>query len=133
MNFSDKLLIYMRQTGMRQQDLAEKIGVTQSSVGLWIHGKSYPRQKYWARIREVTGIDPKDPQKPNRTEMANACAELARMFHMVAKSDDRSANIFLKCVCDYIAGGDYPNVEGLDPIIEIALKSVDPFLDELRG
>lgn len=133
MNFADKLLMYMRTTGYTQDKLAELLGVSQAAVGTWVHGKSYPRKEHWEKIKTITGIDPKDPRRPNREELANSVAQIARFFHMVAKSDERQANTYLVASCNYIKGGELPEfVEG-NEMAELAFTSVFPFLEDLRG
>jgi transcriptional regulator with XRE-family HTH domain len=51
MNKKDLLI-----TNMTQQQLADKLGVSQPLVNKWFSGKTIPRPKTIQRICEVTGI-----------------------------------------------------------------------------
>lgn len=47
---------WMRDRGYSQKDLAEKFGVSQATVCLWLKGKRVPGRRHIERFRDI-GID----------------------------------------------------------------------------
>lgn len=43
----------MEREGLKQQDLAQKLGVAQSSVADWVNGHTFPRHKRLAKIAKA--------------------------------------------------------------------------------
>lgn len=45
---------------LSQAELAEKLGVTKTSICRWENGERFPERQHWQLIREITGISPDD-------------------------------------------------------------------------
>ena len=56
MNISEKIIKERRKLGLRQADLAEKIGVSTRSVNIYENGKAYPRRNVIEALAEVFGV-----------------------------------------------------------------------------
>lgn len=57
MNIHGKILVLMQRHGLSQQDLAEKVGVSQASVSDWCK-KSKPRKSAIKRLSDIFGLSP---------------------------------------------------------------------------
>ena len=60
MTVAEKILYILQVTGWKQQDLADKLSVTQSSISAWLKGRAV-REKYMEDIdklyNQIRGID----------------------------------------------------------------------------
>ena len=52
-----------QESGMKQRDLAERLGVHHTTVGYWERNKFFPEQ-HWARLNKLLGIDLRPPGGP---------------------------------------------------------------------
>ncbi|WSV63252.1 helix-turn-helix transcriptional regulator [Streptomyces sp. NBC_01013] len=57
MDFGPWLARQLRQSGLSQADLAERIGMTRAAVSAWITGRAAPRGETIAKIAEALGTD----------------------------------------------------------------------------
>ncbi len=55
-----KMKEYRKKAGLTQKDLAELMGVTQSSVSAWETGNNDPCLKKLLRLAELLGCRPED-------------------------------------------------------------------------
>ena len=62
--FSENLRIRMERIGMTQADLAQKLGLGQSTVAEWYHGRKYPRPKSLQMIADALGVYMSDLREP---------------------------------------------------------------------
>lgn len=56
--FGWNLRIARRRAGLRQQDLADRVGNHQSGISLWERGQVLPRTSSLARLAAALGIEP---------------------------------------------------------------------------
>lgn len=56
-DFGPRLYQFMKRKNITVSELANLVGVSQSTVSLWISGKRTPRGKYLTKIAESLGID----------------------------------------------------------------------------
>jgi predicted transcriptional regulator len=49
-----KLLVAIRESGMTQGEVADKLGATNAMVSLWVHG-TMPHKKYRKSVNELFG------------------------------------------------------------------------------
>ncbi len=56
-DFGPRLYQFMKRKSLTTSELANLVGVSQSTVSLWISGKRTPRGKYLTKIAESLGID----------------------------------------------------------------------------
>lgn len=47
---------YLKVTGLNQSDFAKRVGVSRSTVTLWLQGKRQPSEFQAWRINNMTGI-----------------------------------------------------------------------------
>jgi transcriptional regulator with XRE-family HTH domain len=59
-SFSKALPVYIRRAGMKQRDLANAVGVSESTVHCWMAGKAFPRIGLIEKIAEVLNCSPDD-------------------------------------------------------------------------
>ncbi|RPK64348.1 Helix-turn-helix protein [Streptomyces sp. ADI96-02] len=57
MDFGPWLARQLKQSGMSQADLAQRIGLTRAAVSAWITGRATPREETINRIAEALGTD----------------------------------------------------------------------------
>jgi transcriptional regulator with XRE-family HTH domain len=57
--FTDALSQLLRERGISQNKLAERLGVTGSAVSLWAHGKSTPTRENVERIEDELAVEPR--------------------------------------------------------------------------
>lgn len=69
--FSANLLYYLAQKDVMQKDLAEHIGVAQSTVTDWIKKRTYPRMDKLQRTAEFLGVKMTDLVEP-RNKVSSA-------------------------------------------------------------
>ena len=59
MGIKDQLLLIQRLSGLTQEQLARRLGVTFAAFNRWVNGRAMPRPKSRARIdkfyRDITG------------------------------------------------------------------------------
>lgn len=60
MSFQINLKKYRESKGLSQEDLAQLLGVGQSTVGMWENGVNMPRMKTLQRITEILEITTND-------------------------------------------------------------------------
>jgi transcriptional regulator with XRE-family HTH domain len=58
--FGWNLRIARRRAGLRQQDLADRMGIYQSGISFWESGKCLPRITSIAHLAEALEIEPSD-------------------------------------------------------------------------
>ena len=58
MSFASRLRQAREQSGLTQQDLAEKLGVTKSAIGNYENGVSSPKWDILLKIFDVLQVDP---------------------------------------------------------------------------
>ena len=51
----NKYLLARLRAGIKQKEVAEKIGVDQSAVSMWERGKNKPRPQHLFRLAELYG------------------------------------------------------------------------------
>ena len=56
----DNLIEALRHSNLTQTELAEKVGVKQSQISCYLHGKKLPSLDTFANICAVLDIDPTD-------------------------------------------------------------------------
>ncbi len=56
----DNLIDALKHSNIKQSELAEKIGVKQSQISCYLHGKKLPSLDTFANICAVLDIDPAD-------------------------------------------------------------------------
>ena len=56
----DNLIEVLRHSNLTQTELAEKVGVKQSQISCYLHGKKLPSLDTFANICAVLDIDPTD-------------------------------------------------------------------------
>ncbi|MBR2384009.1 MAG: helix-turn-helix transcriptional regulator [Clostridia bacterium] len=56
----DNLIDALRHSNLTQTELAEKVGVKQSQISCYLHGKKLPSLDTFANICAVLDIDPTD-------------------------------------------------------------------------
>jgi len=60
MTVKEKLLIIQRVSGLTQEKLARRLGVTFAALNRWVNGRAVPRKAAEARVdelyRELTGV-----------------------------------------------------------------------------
>lgn len=61
-----------KRLGYTQTEIAEKIGVTQSTVSLWESGQTHPRTKHIPRAAEVYGVDASELVAPRKADGVNS-------------------------------------------------------------
>lgn len=49
-----------RTPRLTQEELAQMLGVTKTSISRWEAGERFPERELWPRIKEVTGVEPND-------------------------------------------------------------------------
>jgi transcriptional regulator with XRE-family HTH domain len=54
---AERIRHFIAKSGLRVEDIAEKIGVSQGAVSQWQTGDSSPRQRRLEKLVEVLGID----------------------------------------------------------------------------
>ena len=54
--FAARLKYAMEQAGMKQRDLAEKIGAPKSAISQYLAGKNIPNTERMQKLAEVTGV-----------------------------------------------------------------------------
>lgn len=54
----ERIVEAIKQSGMTQTEIARKIGVTQSSVGQYLSGRSLPALDTFARLCQVLDVSP---------------------------------------------------------------------------
>ena len=59
MSFASRLRQAREQSGLTQQDLAEKLGVTKSAIGNYENGVSSPKWDVLLKIFDVLQVEPK--------------------------------------------------------------------------
>ena len=57
---SENIRYHLDKSGMEQSELAEKLGVSQSSISHWINGNKYPRIDTIERIAELFNVRKSD-------------------------------------------------------------------------
>lgn len=58
--FGWNLRVARQRAGLRQQDLADRLGIFQSGISFWECGKVLPKITSVARLAEALGIEPSD-------------------------------------------------------------------------
>lgn len=56
MTFSERLTGLRKKSGMSQEQLAEKLGLTRQTVSKWENGQSTPELAYVAQLSELFGV-----------------------------------------------------------------------------
>ena len=56
MDFPSKLKRRLKEMGMSQSELAERVGTSQSQVSDWVRKKSEPTVRYGAKVAEALGV-----------------------------------------------------------------------------
>ncbi len=56
MDFPTKLKQRLKEMGLSQADLAERVGTSQSQVSDWVRKKSEPTVRYGAKVAEALGV-----------------------------------------------------------------------------
>ncbi len=56
----DNLIEALRHSNLTQTELAEKVGVKQSQISCYLHGKKLPSLDTFANICAVLDVDPTD-------------------------------------------------------------------------
>ena len=67
--FSDNLRFYLNLRGFTQAELAQKLGLRQSTVAEWFYGRKYPRPKNMQLIADILGVyltDLRDPRNKKK-------------------------------------------------------------------
>ena len=57
---AQNIIKYSKATGISYVDLAEKLGVTKSSISCWINAKYYPRINYIEEMAQIFGCNKSD-------------------------------------------------------------------------
>ena len=53
MKIHERLNLAMSQKGIKQKELAEKLGLSEGAVSYYLHGKRRPNQKIIAKLAEI--------------------------------------------------------------------------------
>lgn len=67
--FADNLNKYMREKGITQTDIVEKLGVTSSTASDWCNGNKYPRVDKMQKLAELFDIYMSDLTDDKSTEI----------------------------------------------------------------
>lgn len=96
--FSKNLRRLLEEKGIKQNTLAEKLGVSTAAVSMWTQGKKYPRPGYVAKIAEILDVPisilreeatPRDNQYYTLGQaMASADAGQMELLHSVLSLSD---------------------------------------------
>lgn len=54
---SERLRFYLKRDNMTGKQLAEQLGVSKSTVSLWLSGKNEPREKYFEAICDIFDVN----------------------------------------------------------------------------
>lgn len=65
--FSENLRARMDRVGMTQAELAQKLGLGQSTIAEWYHGRKYPRPKSLQMIADALGVYMSDLREPQNS------------------------------------------------------------------
>ncbi len=71
-NISKRIKNARKQAGLKQVDMAEKVGVSVTSVSLWENGKQIPDFEKIKKIAQVTGL-PIDYFSDETQSTSNSC------------------------------------------------------------
>ena len=77
---------YLNLAGMNQKELAEALGVTKSTVSLWISGSNYPRTDTIQRIATVLGCTMEDLIQKNTEAERNEISEYQKTLFSLSKT-----------------------------------------------
>lgn len=69
--FSTNLVYYIEKNNVTQREVAQRIGVTESSITDWITKRHYPRLDKIQLLAEYFGIQVTDLVEPMKTKSAN--------------------------------------------------------------
>ena len=81
--FGERITILLKEKGMLQQTLAQKVGVTEAAVSHYIKGDRVPRASVMARIADTLGTTTEFLM--NGTEM-DASNEISHVKRLIARN-----------------------------------------------
>lgn len=86
--FRLNLQYYMEEAGINQVDLANKIGVSKSTVSTWLSGRSYPRINIIQKIADVLSCTTDDlvTEKSETDRERERISEEERVLFRLAKN-----------------------------------------------
>lgn len=111
MSFASRLRQAREQSGLTQQDLAEKLGVTKSAVGNYENGVSSPKWDVLLRIFDILHVEPNflyqdsfSPGPANPVQLAPKQSALLKSFDQLNEEGQTKA---VEYVEDLVLTGRY--------------------------
>ena len=96
--FARNLKTYMDRRGMTQRELADIVGVSNSTLNEWLKAKKYPRIDKIDRMADYFGILKSDliEDKKNPATMDGMSENRKKLMHFVEGVPDEKAELLLK-------------------------------------
>lgn len=84
--FMKNLLYYMNIAGINQIELANKVGVSKSTVSTWLSGRSYPRIDAIQKIADVLNCETDDLVAENMEVTRQQISEDEKILFRLARN-----------------------------------------------
>lgn len=95
--FKDMLAYYRKRDGLSQRELAQKIGVSASTIGMYETGKRFPEKEYEEALADLFNVSLnalRGVDEEKVPPMAKGAAELVNLYNQL-NEEQRKAVIAL--------------------------------------
>lgn len=111
MSFATRLRQAREQSGLTQQDLAEKLGVTKSAIGNYENGVSSPKWDVLLKIFDILQVEPnflyQDSFSPESNTTTNLTSQQSALLSSFDQLNDEGQGKAVEYVEDLVATGRY--------------------------